>query len=104
MEWIKFPEQKPTDDGKYIVLNSNGQIVVKYWSNARDQHDQDGFGYKYYGCLERLGKTCVLYWTPLPEITYEILEEISEHKGKPVYLAEIRRLKERIKELETGET
>ena len=100
-EWNRYEEKKPDKDGKYIVLNNTGKMVMKYYLTGRANIGADGFGYTH--CHKQYKSACV-YWMELPELPDGFLEEMAESgsSSELALKAEIKRLRERIEELENA--
>ena len=54
--WRKFPDEKPSDEGYYIICGSSGFRNADKWTYCKDRQKMD-FSFYSYG---------VKYWMPLP--------------------------------------
>lgn len=87
-DWHKYPDEVPKKQGRYIVLNSEGNISLNYW--AYIYTSADGRKKECFLSHQHSEKKDVYAWLELPEIPMELASK--EEK--------IKRLETRIKVLE----
>lgn len=59
--WRKFPDEKPSEEGHYIICGSSGFRNADKWTYCKDRQKMD-FSFYSYG---------VKYWMPLPSAPKE---------------------------------
>ena len=59
--WRKFPDEKPSEEGYYIICGSSGFRNADKWTYCKDRQKMD-FSFYSYG---------VKYWMPLPSAPKE---------------------------------
>lgn len=59
--WRKYPEEKPSEDTRYIICGSSGFRDADRWMYLKDKQRM-GFGFHDYG---------VKYWMPMPKAPEE---------------------------------
>lgn len=59
--WRKFPDEKPSEEGYYIICGSSGFRNADKWTYCKDRQKMD-FSFYSYG---------VAYWMPLPSAPKE---------------------------------
>jgi hypothetical protein len=59
--WRKFPDEKPSEEGYYIICGSSGFRNADKWTYCKDRQKMD-FSFYSYG---------VKYWMPMPSAPKE---------------------------------
>ncbi len=60
--WRKFPDEKPNEEGYYIICGSSGFRNADKWTYCKDRQKMD-FSFYSYG---------VAYWMPMPSAPKEV--------------------------------
>ena len=60
--WRKFPDEKPSEEGYYIICGSSGFMNADKWTYCKDRQKMD-FSFYSYG---------VAYWMPMPSAPKEV--------------------------------